>query len=464
MKYVILSVLMMSLWTRLCHAATLVETKVATLFVSEDFINEQISGHLSKSDLVHDLKMKLDPVTNKMFLQGIFRLPIDDLRAVGIEKDLANFKFQLSILPKISPQKHLVLEFPISETYFYQANSRHPKRDRVVIPVQLLYLGLAATRGYLAALSGDFSAFDRKISKYKALLKVANTSIAIEKNPDALAVLKSGKKSLELQIASTELERENFGRTAKTINSIFAFTGEKEFNLNNEIQARGNTIMLKLKLSKLVPYLKDIDLGNIRVGNSNPDNNSGANFLIFDINTLVTEAPPAVKKVARKAITYDIPPSLMILLSQDLFTSKLVVDKEKSGAPSQLKDFKIRFKKGGVHISGKVHKFFWDISFEGLVDFIYTSPDVFEVRLRKIKVLNMDMKFITPLVLKAVKTRLKKAMSGIATYKYMGNLDHSRVLQVTIKPEKLIPAFPEFHLTGVDVRDRNFMLKLGRIK
>lgn len=462
MIYAHFALLLLSLTTLSnLYAQPMRESKVASIFISEDFINEQLSGHLAKSDLVQNLKMKLDPISGKMFLQGNFQLPLDDLRAVGIEKDLANFKFQLSIHPKISPNKHLILEFPLSETYFYQANSKNPKRDRVVIPVQLLYLGLAATRGYLAALSGDFSSFDRKIAKYKALLKIANRSILVEKNPDALAVLKSSKKSLELQIASTELEHENFARTAKTLNTIFAFTGEKEFNLNNEIRARGNAIMLKLKLSKLVPYLKDVDLGDIRVGNSNPDN-SGESFLIFDINTLVSEPPVAIKKTARKAIHYDIPPTLMIRLSQDLFTSKLMMEKGK--ATSDLKDFKVRFKESGVHISGKVHKFFWDIPFEGLVDFTYASPDVFEVRLRKMKVLNLDLKFMTPLILTAVKSRLKKALKGIATYKYLGDKDHSRVLQVTILPDKLVPAYPEFHLTGVDVRDRSFMLKIGRIK
>lgn len=454
------------LWALLCTvqlcASPLYETKVASLFVSEDFINEQLTGLLTKSDLVSRLKLKLDPKTSKLFLQGNFQLPLDDIRAVGIDKELANFKFQLSILPKISPNKHLVLEFPISETYFYQANSKNPKRDRVVIPVQLLYLGLAATRGYLSALSGDFSTFDRKVAKYRALLKVANQSIATEKNSDALAILKNSKKSLELEIAGIQLERENFARTAKSLNSIFAFTGEKEFNFNNEIQAKGNTIMLKLKLSKLVPYLKDIDLGDIRVGNSHPSN-TGDNFLIFDINTLVTEPPPAVKITPRKAIDYSIPPSLMIRLSQDLFTSKLIQDQEKEKIGSTIKDFRIQFKKGGIHVSGKVQKFFFKIPFEGLVDFTSTSPDIFEVRLRKMKVLGMDLKFLTPLILTAVKSRLKKGLEGLATYKYLGNKNHTRILQVRIKPEKLVPAFPEFHLIGVEVRDRNFMLKIGRI-
>ena len=455
----------LSLWGFISFSAfsqNLFESRVASIFISEQFINEQLNGHLTKSELVRNLKIKLDPTTKKMFLRGDFQLPLDDIKAIGIERNLAAFKFQLSILPRISPQKHLVLEFPISETYFYQANSKNPKRDRVVIPVQLLSLGLAATRGYLAALSGDFSTFDRKEAKLIALLKGVKTNLLTEENADAKEVLLSEKRSLELQIASTRLEKDNFARTSKTLNSIFAFSGEKEFNLNNEINASGNVVMLKLKLSKLVPYLKDIDLGDIRIGNSNPDN-SGENFLIFDINTMVTEAPPKVAITPRKPINYKVPPSLMIRLNQDLFTSKLMLEKEKEKMGSTVKDFKIRFKNGGIHISGKVKKFFWDIPFEGLVDFVSTGPDVFEVRLRELEVLKMDLKFLTPLALAAVKSRFKKALKGICEYKYLGNHDHSRVLQIKINPKKLIPAFPDFHLVGVDVRDRNFMLKIGRI-
>ena len=463
MKYTLFTILVASFLTLPSYAQNLFESKVASIFVSEAFINEQLANHLTTSDLVRNLKIKLDPVTHKMFLQGDFVMPLDDIRAIGIEKDLAKFKFQLSILPKISPRKHLVLEFPISETYFYQANSKNPKNDRVVIPVQLLSLGLAATRGYLAALSGDFSSFDRKIAKNKALLRAVNKSIKAETNADALQVLKSSKKSLEHQIEGTELERENFAQTAKTLNSIFAFSGEKDFNLNNEILARGNVVMLKLRLSKLVPYLKDIELADIKVGNNNPDN-SGENFLIFDLNTMVTEAPQPVKKVPRKAILYKVPPSLMIRLNQDLFTSKMIQDKEKETIGENIKDFKIRFKAGGIHISGKVKKFFMNIPFEGLVDFVSTEPDVFEVRIRKLDVMNMDLKFLTPFVLAAVKGRLVSGMKGMAVYKYVGNKDHSRILRVKINPKKLIPALPDFHLVGVDVRDRNFMLKLGRIQ
>lgn len=444
------------------YAQDLFENKVASIYVSEQFINEQLAGHLAQSDLIKNLQMKLDPKTSQMVIHGDFQLPLDDIRAIGIDKNLGLFKFQLSIIPRVSPHKHLVLEFPLSETYFYQANSRNPQKDRVVIPVQLLSVGLAATRGYLAALSGDFSSFDRKTAKLRALLKGVNRNLKTETNADAIAVLKSEKKSLELQIASTELERENFARTSKALNSIFAFTGEKEFNLNNEIMAHGNTVLLKLKLSKLVPYLKDIELGKIRIGSSNPNRN-GERYLIFDVNTLTTTAP-VVEQRRHKKPTYDhAPPSLMIRLNQSLFTSKMISEKEKESLGDTVKDFKISFQDNGIHISGTVKKFFFDIPFNGIVDFVSTGPDIFEVRLRGLEVLKMDLKFLTPLALAAVKDRLKVALNGVAKYKYLGKKDESRALRVRIDPKKLVPAFPHFHLLEVDVRDRNFMLKIGRL-
>ncbi len=462
MRNAVFIVLLRYLLFPFSHAQPMFESKVGSIYISESFINEQLAEHIASSELLKNLKVNLDPKTNKMYLHGDFRLPLDDIRAVGLDRNLADFKFQLSILPGISPDKHLVLTFPISETYFYQANSKNPKRDRVVIPVQLVSLGLAATRGYLAALSGDFSTFDRKLAKNRALLTGVNKLLVAEKNPDAVESLKNDKRSLELNIASIQHERVRFARTAKSLNSIFAFSGDKDLNLNNEIKAHKNVIFLKLKLSKLVPYLKDIELAGIRTGNNNPTG-GGANYLIFDINTLVTEKPKLVKRPAYKPSYQKIPASLMIRLSQNLFKSKLVVEKEKAAMSKDIKDFQILFQEDGIHVKGKVRKFFVDIPFDGLVDFVYTGPDVFEVRLRELEVLKIDFKFLTPLALRAIKGRLKKALHGIGTYKYIGNKDHSRVLQVTVDPKSLIPAFPDFHLVGVDVRDKNFMLKIGRI-
>jgi hypothetical protein len=446
------------------RAQELYESKIGSIYVSEQFINEQLAAHLANSELVTNLRIRLDPVTSKMVLRGDFRLPLDDIRAVGIDRQLADFKFQLSILPRVSEDKNFVLEFPISETYFYQANSKSPKRDRVVIPVQLLSLGLAATRGYLAALSGDFSTFDRKAAKNRALLAGVNKLLKTETNPDAREVLKNDKKSYELNLQSIELERARFARTSKALNSIFAFGGDGDFNLNNEIKAYKNVIILKLRLSQVVPYLKDIELGGLRIGNSDPETRKGQDYLIFDIVTLVQEKPKLVKRPAYKPNPGPIPPSIMVRLGQNLFKSKLVLEKEKEKMSKDIRDFEIAFQEDGVHVKGKVRKFFFNISFDSLVDFVTTGPDEFEVRLRGLSVWGVDLKFLTPIALKAIERRLKAALRGVAKYQYLGSQDKSQVLRVRIDPAKFIPAFPGFHLVGVDVRDRNFMLKIGRIE
>jgi hypothetical protein len=96
-------------------AQNLFESKVASIFVSEEFINEQLSAHLTKSNLVRNLKIKLDPVSKKMFLHGIFQRPLDDIRAIGIERSLADFKFsfrffQRSVLRSILFSNFLFLK------------------------------------------------------------------------------------------------------------------------------------------------------------------------------------------------------------------------------------------------------------------------------------------------------------------------------------------------------------------
>jgi hypothetical protein len=37
-----------------------------------------------------------------------------------------------------------------------------------------------------------------------------------------------------------------------------------------------------------------------------------------------------------------------------------------------------------------------------------------------------------------------------------------KALKVTVDTKKLIPAFPDLHLLGVDIREREFLLKVGK--
>lgn len=438
--------------------------RVASIFLSESFINEQLAKHLAKSEWIKYLKVDFDPDNDKLFMRGKLQIPIDDYKAMGVDPALAQFKFQLTVKPRISRRGHLVLEFPLQETYFYQASSKNPERDRVVIPVQLVSLGLATTRGYLAALSGDFSSFERKTAKLNALLKGVKNTLSTETNKDAADILKNEKRSLELQIEAAALQREQFERTSKTLNNIMGFAGEKEFNLNNEIKARKNSIILKMKLDRIVPYLKEIELGGIRI-NHNKRDGGGEDYFVLDVHSKLAELQPPVERKPRQAREgLKVAPSVLIRMNQDIFNSKAVLDAQKEKIGDQIQDFDVVFKDDGIHVSGKVKKWFFTVPFDSTVDFVFTGPDVFEVRLRELSILGIGVTFLTKFALTAVKDKLDSVLHGICTYEYLGTKDNSKALKVTVNPSNLIPAFPDLHLVDIDVRDRAFMLRIGRVE
>ena len=436
--------------------------RVASIYISETFINEQLGLHLASSDVIKEIKANFDPKLNVIYLRGRMQLPLDDFRAMGIDSKLLQFRFQVAVKPSLSQGEYLVLEFPLSETYFYQANSKNSSRDRVVIPVQLLSLGIASMRGYLAALSGDFSSFERKRAKLQALLRGINTTLKTEKNQDAVDALKREKKSLELQLASSALEREKFEVTAKTLNRVLGFSSESEFNLNNEIKAKENALMLRMKLKNIVPYLKNVELSDIKLGRNSKDG-LGENYFILHLQSLLAEVPPVSMKVPYTAKDkFKIPPALGIRLNQALLTTTMVTDAEKNSMPDMIHDFNVDFQEDGVHVTGKVKKYFMTIPFDTLVDFVCTEPDVFEVRIREMKVFMVDLKFLTPIALKILRKRLMAALEGIGTFKYVGKKEKASTLRVRIDSQKLIPAFPGLHLVDVNVRDGNFMLRIGK--
>lgn len=436
--------------------------RVASVYISETFINEQLASHFENSNLIKEIKANFDPKDNIIFLRGRMQLPMDDFRAMGINPSLLQFKFQVALKPTLSPGDYLVLEFPLSETYFYQANSKNPKRDRVILPVQLLSLGIASMRGYLAALSGDFSSFERKRAKLNALLKGIKNTLHVETNEDAKKALIREKKSLELQLASSSLEREKFEQTAKTLNRVLGFTSEKEFNLNNEIKARDNAIMLRMKLKNIVPYLKNVGLEDIKLGKNSKDG-LGESYFILHLYSHLTEVPPVNMKVPYTPKNkFKVPPALGIRLNQAMLSTSFVNEAEKEKMPDMVKEFDVSFKDDGLHVTGKIKKYFMTIPFDGLIDFVSTGPNEFEVRVKGLNVFMVDLKFLTPFALRIVEQRLKKTLKGICRFKYIGKKDSHSALQVKIKAQKLIPAFPGLHLVDVKVRDGNFMLRVGK--
>jgi hypothetical protein len=131
---------------------------------------------------------------------------------------------------------------------------------------------------------------------------------------------------------------------------------------------------------------------------------------------------------------------------------------------SNLRNMAFNLKDDGLHVSGEWHKFFFSVGFDTLVDFVTTGADIFEVRVRKLDVAGIDLGFLRKFVLESMKKRLNHTMKGICKFKYIGEeSDSSRALQVTVDPKSLVPAFPDLHLVDVEVRDREFLLKIGKI-
>ena len=430
--------------------------------MSQDFINEQLSAH-SKSDLFKDLKIELDPVNEQIFLRGKVLIPVEEMRTINLDPKLGIFRFQLTIKPEITKEGYLILDFPLSETFFYPESSKDPKRDRVVVPVQMLSMALASTRGYLSALSGDFSAFDRQTAKLMALMKGLDHLIAHEKNADALDDLENQREGLRLKIDALPIERKQLQALSKEFEHLLGFTGEKELNINDELGARNNALILKVKLSHLAPFLKDVELGGVRIRHDKKDGN-GENYLAIDVNSLLAHAlPPPSNVVSAPRPPMKVPAAVIMRLNQSLLESTEVIEAEKS-IGSSIKHLNTEFKDDGLHVSGDVKTFLiFTVHFETVVDFVTTGTDLFEVRVRKLDVAGMNFEFMTKLVLEMMKKRLDQALKGICTFKYMGEeADTSRALQVRVDPKALLPAFPDLHLVDVDVRSREFLMKIGK--
>jgi hypothetical protein len=326
----------------------------------------------------------------------------------------------------------------------------------------MLSLGLASMRGYLAALSGDFSGFDRRTKKIKALLKGVDRLLATEKNMDAVADLKNQRAALKLQLAAVPLERKQLEGMSKEVEHILGFTGEKELNLNDELGARKNALILKIKLSQLAPYLVGVELGGVRILHDKKDGGA-QNYLAIDVNSqLVSGLTKSAGDGSPRPSETAVLPSLIVRLNQSLLESVAVANAEKKAMGSKLRDLQIQLKDDGLHVSGRWHTFFFSIPFDSIVDFVTTGTDVFEVRVRDLQVAGLDLEFLTKFVLESMQKRLDTAMHGICTFRYVGEeKDHSRALQVTVKADKLVPAFPDLHLVAVAVRDRELLLKVG---
>ncbi len=439
--------------------------RVASIYVSEDFVNEQMAQH-SKSALLKEMKVAFDTKNSVILLRGRIQVPVEELRAIGLDPTLGAFHFQVTIKPEITKKGYLILDFPLSETYFYPVSSTDPVHDRVIIPVQLLSLVIASARGYFAALSGDFSGFDKRTQLLSSQIKTLDHSISVEKNAEARETLQNEKAGLKLQLAAVPIERKQLQSVAKEFEHVLGFTGEKELNINEDLGARKNALILKLKLSQLAPYLTGVDLGGVRLLLDKKDGD-GQNYLAIDVNSQLVTTPETTSPVTpAPRERMKVAPSLIMRLNESLLESKAVAEAEKKSLGDKVHDLKLHLKDDGLHVTGSAHAFlFFSVSFETVVDFVTTAVDTFEVRVRRIEVAGINVEFLAKVVLESVKQRLDSTLKGVCTFDYVGEeKDHSRALQVKVNTKTLVPAFPDLHLVNVDVRDKEFLLKIGHLQ
>jgi hypothetical protein len=468
MKYLLITIFAVLSWHHTFaqdqehHDSNPNHARVASIYISEDLINEQLKAH-AESGFIRELKMNLDPNSDQIFLRGKIQIPTEELRTVNLDPKYGTYNFQLTVKLETNKDGYLILEFPLSQTYFYPSSSHHPDRDRVIVPVQMLSLALASVRGYLSALSGDFSIFDRRAAKYESDMKELKTQIRKEKDPDQKEVLEMEIEGLKLQMASVPIERRRMEKLSKKISFILGFTGEKELNLNSEISGRSNALIFKLRISQFVPYLEGVELGGIRIHHNKKDGD-GKDYLVVDIDSLLTTPLESKKTHDSHVEALKAAPALIVKLNQALFESAALNAIEKKNLESKIKDLDIQLREDGLHATGGWKSLLFTIPFDAIVDFETIAQDTFEIRVRQMDVAGLNFSFLTKYVLDAVKAKMQQTLNGICTFKYVGkNADKAEAVQVAIRPQNLIPAFPNLHLINVDVRDREFSLKLGKL-
>jgi hypothetical protein len=200
-------------------------------------------------------------------------------------KTVPDLRFKLSMQFKTTPEGYVGVIFPLEETYFFPADSKHPDKDRVIVPVQLLDVILNAARGYFSVLSGDLSGFDKRAAALQRSISLLDKEIAKTSDPDEKAALVDSRAQLSLKLQAIPIEKRQAARDARKLGGALTFVGKNE-RLDDTFAAERNAIVLKMSLDQFVPYLKGIKLGGIRIVKDARDG-EGENFLVVD---LVAEA------------------------------------------------------------------------------------------------------------------------------------------------------------------------------
>lgn len=434
--------------------------RIASVYLSQELVNHQLKDKLS-SDLIRELSVDFEPNRGLIIARGVLRIPVEEIRALNLEEGLGDFRFQLTIQPRATKHGHLMLVFPLNETYLYPDGSNEMK-DRIVVPVQFLSIALASARGYLAALSGDFSGFDRKAAELREKIKKLDAQIAKAKDADERDRLKTDREADELQLAAVPVERKQMEDVAKEASGVLAFSGEKELNLSDELKAHRNALLFRIRLGQLLPFLPQTQLGAVRLLQSK---STAEKYLAVDVDLPSDGTIPKAPGKPQRRPPSGKPPEVVLRLNQAIFENETLSSAEKQDLGDKIKNLKMEMHDDGLHITGAwkspllVH-----IPFDAIVDFNWVSPDVFDIEVRKLKIAFVELRPLTLLLLDSIKARLDRTFKGMLYFEYVGReKDGARGIRVTVDMHHLLPAFPGMRLIDVETKDYELLLKAGRI-
>jgi hypothetical protein len=418
---------------------------------------------------VKDLRMQLDPDSRRIFLEGLLRVPEVEMRSINLDPKQGEFYFRASLRARATPEGYLVLEFPLNETYFYPRESRGLESDRVIVPVQLMPLAIASIRNYLAALSGDFSGFDRRTRSIRVVIQSYEKARAATTDPGERDYWTNQIASYKLQLQAVPIERKHLERMSKDLGAMVNFLSEKDLKLNKVLRVNKNAFLLHVRVSDLVPYLRDVDLGGVRLVRDKVDG-KGGNFLAFDINAALGQIAPTTDawQMRRPREPMPKPPALVVRLDQALFVSTAILEAEKTAIGDKVDNLDIQMRDDGLHVSGRYRAVGVPVPFDAFVDLGTVQSDVFDVRVKGLEVAGLDVPFLTGSVLNLLRNLLDHALEGRCTFEDIQQTpDHPRALRVHVgldkdgAPAPLVPVFPTLHLKSAEVQEREFILRLG---
>jgi hypothetical protein len=419
--------------------------------------------------VVKDLHMQLDPDSKRIFLEGLLRVPEVEMRSINLDPQQGEFRFRASLRARATPEGYLILEFPLNETYFYPKSSQGLESDRVIVPVQLMPLAIASIRNYLAALSGDFSGFDRRTHTIRVVIQSYEKARAATDDPGERDYWANQIASYKLQLQAVPIERRQLEQMSKHLGPMMDFLSAKDVNLDEALRVNKNALSLHVRVSDLVPYLRDVDLGGVRLVRDKVDG-PGENFLALDINAALGQIAPATDswRLRRPREPMPKPPSLVVRLHQDLFVSTAVLAAEKKTIADKVDNLDIQMRDDGLHVSGRYRGLGLPVPFDAFVDLVTVQTDVFDVLAKGLEVAGLDAPFLTGSVLNLLRNLLDHALEGRCTFEdIQQTADRGRALRVHVginkegAPAPLVPAFPTLHLKSVEVQERQFLLKLG---